>query len=109
MNLSRRGFLGGAALVTLAAPAVITTPGLLMRVRSLFLPSITVITQSMDVDFQFTSKELHATLDEYAARYLDPMIQQLYEKLKGDPSFVRIWFDGDDIQMQSIEAPLIFA
>lgn len=33
MELSRRGFIGG--LIAVAAPAVITTPGLLMPVRPL--------------------------------------------------------------------------
>lgn len=33
MTLSRRGLLGGIGLVAVAAPAVIRTPGLLMRIR----------------------------------------------------------------------------
>lgn len=110
MNFSRRGFLGRVALVGLAAPAVITTPGLLMRVRSLFLPTTSlIISTQAHVDFSFTDEEFKPTLDEFASRYLDPLVKQLHEKLKRDPYFVRMWVDDDGIQMQSIEAPLVFA
>lgn len=61
MNLSRRGFLGTAGLITLAAPAVITRPGLLMRVRSfLFPPTVPMV-----------------TVEEYAEAYLAPAVNGL--------------------------------
>lgn len=60
MNLSRRGFLGRATLVGLVAPAVITTPGLLMRVRSLLFPP-----------------PLTITIEQYADAYLTPAVNGL--------------------------------
>lgn len=95
--MNRRGFLGG--LLALAAPAVITTPGLLMPVSTWALPTYGpggVLTHEMiarefnrklqsrvpvsvnhgqnvsGVSFQFTRRDLELCMEEFAERYLAP-------------------------------------
>jgi hypothetical protein len=113
MDVSRRKFLGGAALVTLAAPAVITRPGLLMRVRSLFLPptTITLATQ-VYVDYQFSSQELALTLEEYAKRYCTPLVEHLAEQQRRamfeGTVFSRSWVDDSGVQTALLDASEVY-
>lgn len=102
--MNRRGFLGGL-LAAIAAPAVITTPGLLMPVSTLALPTygpggglltpemisaefnrqmrsqvasgFTNSSKQSFVEICFTSQELTLSLEEYSDRYLRPAAAQL--------------------------------
>ena len=67
--LSRRGFFGGL-IATLAAPAIIRTPGLLMAVKP--LPPF---------GFSFSTRDLTLVIEAFEERYLRPTAQKLADQL----------------------------
>lgn len=98
MTLSRRGFLGGAALVGLAAPAVITTPGLLMRARSLFVPKITVATQSA-----LTEAEIEAVVNGLLSpSMIGRDVAKIFARCLVDGGAAKVYLNDDTVAAEYV-------
>lgn len=84
MNLSRRGLLGGAGLVAMAAPSL---------VRSLLLPSITVATQSA-----MTEAEIEAVVNGLLTpSIIGGDIAKIFTRCLVDGGGARVYLNDDDV------------
>lgn len=86
VGMDRRGFLTGMAgiLAAGAAPAIITTPGLLMPIRKIIVPSQVMALGAWSVEYDGPSLSLGEMIREIYSTAGIPLHQFIQPSLRGE-------------------------